>query len=403
MIDKADTLKNQNIKALYLSFNVTYLNPSREDLRTVLEHALDLKIHGPGYVSDQELEKPISKIVEECGPFDLLITDEYVMQSFEGLDAEDIRFVNHACRFDPRLLSKAIEWREFLRGYDGIRVLTLMQSDYYNFSVKQIEVLEEVADYYICWGRELMLSKSEILDSDIPKEGVDADIFKNWNNNFLKFLNAKRDRIISTPHFVDGSVFGGNFLRFRKPCYSIVGANYNAREKAREVARKNGIPLTGSSIGRTFAIANKLSFNLHNKYWSISLMRWLFLNAIRRARYGFTCGSIMKWPINKFFEIPANGAVLLCERPKGFDSLGFKDGINSFLCKAEDIADLYLYLEANPDTAQSIADAGQSLVRDRHSVSARTLQIKTAFTQIKHNTFRGSQWIDGNFSLVNST
>ncbi len=402
MIDKADPLRNEGIKALYLSFNVTYINPSREDLRTVLEHSLDLKIHGPGYVSDQELERPISKIVEENGPFDLVITDEYVTQSFEGLDAEDIRFVNHACRFDPRLLSKAIEWREFLRGYDGIRVLTLMQSDYYNFSVKQIEVLEEVADYYICWGKELMISKSEILDSDIPLEGVDADIFKTWNDNFLNFLNANSDRIISCPHWVDAGNFGGDCLRLRKPFYSIVGANYNAREKAREVAAKHGIGLTGSTIRYSFALADKLNFNLHNKYWSVSLMRWLFLSAIRRARYGFTCGSIMKWPINKFFEIPANGAVLLCERPAGFDSLGFQDRINFLLCKAEDVADLYLYLEANPDTAQSIADAGKQLVCDRHSDLARVLQLRSAFTQIKLNVFRGSQWINGNFSLVNS-
>lgn len=100
-----------------------------------------------------------------------MITDEYVLQSFNMDDIASNRFVNHACRFDRGLLFEAVKWREFLSSYRGTRVIALMQSDYYNFTDIHVERLHALGDYFITWGEEFISSKSELEPERLPTWG----------------------------------------------------------------------------------------------------------------------------------------------------------------------------------------------------------------------------------------
>jgi hypothetical protein len=100
--------------ALYLTFNTEFLNPTRGLLLKSLESATDLTVYGPGYSSLETLKQGIDHFVASTGPYDFILTDEYVLQPMDREHPERNRFTNHACKFDPILLFQATEWRDFL-------------------------------------------------------------------------------------------------------------------------------------------------------------------------------------------------------------------------------------------------------------------------------------------------
>jgi len=116
---------------------------------------------------------------------------------------------------------------------------------------------------------------------------------------------------------------------------------------------------------------------------------------MRDARYGFTCGSVLRWPIRKYFEIPGSGAVLAAERCNGWEALGFVDGENAVCCEAADILEVNRWLAQEPERAQAIATAGHKLVRECHTTKARGEQIVESLRRILAGRFHGSYWAEG--------
>ena len=120
-------------KLLYLSFDATYLNPTREILCDVFRAAADAIFYGPGYQPPAVLQRGIDTFVSTHGPFDFIVADETAIENFAVLDqGGELRFHNHACRFDQMLLQMGRDYQEFLKRYDGNRIVALLQSDYYN-------------------------------------------------------------------------------------------------------------------------------------------------------------------------------------------------------------------------------------------------------------------------------
>lgn len=100
-------------------------------------------------------------------------------------------------------------------------------------------------------------------------------------------------------------------------------------------------------------------------------------------------------PIRKFFEIPAAGAVLVCRPFHGFSALGFEDGVNCIVSEPERIADAHQRLTYDLDHAQQLATAGQKLVMERHSISARARDLSVIMKSIVEGNFAGSEWVGG--------
>ncbi len=386
-------------KALYLTFNVGFMDPTRELLLKVLRSSFDLDVYGPGFSDLNVLNKGVEEYIDRNGPYDFVITDEYVLQSFNMDDIASNRFVNHACRFDRGLLFEAVKWREFLSSYRGTRVIALMQSDYYNFTDIHVERLHALGDYFITWGEEFISSKSELEPERLPTWGVDSDIYSKWNDTYLSFLKQNKETIISCPQFVDEEE-GSNIRIYNRPRdWACLGADYNSRVVARQVLDAEGFKRPGKWMPVAFALASKVRFNMYNKYWTLSAIQAGFRRALRSARYTYTCGSVLKWPIRKFFEVPVNGSVLVCAKPTGFDSLGFEDRINAVVSEPRDLIEIHQWLSADIDRAQHIADAGRELVLTKHSVGARSKQIEQAFCLIRQKKFFGSIWANGEFCL----
>ena len=100
-------------------------------------------------------------------------------------------------------------------------------------------------------------------------------------------------------------------------------------------------------------------------------------------------------PIRKFFEIPAAGAVLVCDPCQGLEALGFVDGVNCIVAQPKELPDVDSFLRCEPQKAESIAQCGQELILKAHTLDARSNQIRDCLNLLMKGEFYGSYWETG--------
>jgi hypothetical protein len=400
-VERAQNVRAPRPSLLYLAFDVGFLNPSRALLRNVLRGATDAKFFGPGFQPRGILDRGIEAFVSANGPFDFVLADETAIEDFDDLERRGkLRFHNHACRFDRSLLGMGRDYQNYLKRCTDTRIIALLQSDYYNFPQQRIDTIEATGDYFLAWGEEFIKPRSEMRESVMIPGGINSQAFANSNDRYLHFLKRHPGRIISCPQFVSERELYRRPLSERTFDWSVLGADYDERVMARDALDHAGKKRSGDWIRYVFAAAQKLRVNLYNKYMTIALLQWAFQRALRQSRYSYTCGSFVRWPIRKYYEIPANGCVMVCDQPNGFRELGFVDGQNAVVSAGKDVLDADAWLRADPDRSQAIADAGRDLVERCHSVSARTRQIAMVLDRIRRKQFHGSRWRAGEFKLL---
>jgi len=137
---------NRRPSVTYLAFKVRYVNPARQRFYDALSQCADVTPFGPGYAEPAARDGGAERFFEQHGLFVLVVADEYILQDFSR-NIADARFVNHACSFDPFEFRRATEWREYLRTCPVERLITLLQSDFYNLPGTHVEKLDELSDY----------------------------------------------------------------------------------------------------------------------------------------------------------------------------------------------------------------------------------------------------------------
>lgn len=388
-------------RVLFLTFDVDYINPTRQLIKKAIAEGCDVVLFGPGHSTWEEVESGPFAFEERNGPFDIVVGDEFALIPPPKSAAElpTRSFLNYACRFDRSLIWKGAEYYEFLRQYQGKRVLTLMQSDFYNFPAHMIDRIEQNGDYFMLWGEELVLSRLEADTQSILPGLLNEKVYGRWTDRFLEFVRQNSNRILSTPAVVDLHEFCDTRLVARPSDWSVLGASYDARRVARANLDQNGISRNGKLLHYLMAGSERTPINIFAHYWGIDFFNWAFRKALKRSRYSYTCGSIAKYCIRKFFEIPASGCVLVADPCQGFDELGFVNENTAIACDAKDIHDAHAWLKANPDRAQEIADRGRELTLNQHSVPARARQFDESFQRIHDGTFKGSYWKSGSLAF----
>jgi spore maturation protein CgeB len=89
----------------------------------------------------------------------------------------------------------------------------------------------------------------------------------------------------------------------------------------------------------------------------------------------------------------------VCRPFAGFEAAGFRDGENCIIAEPQDLAESHAALTADPDRAERIARAGQQMVLNQHSLSARADDLSVVFDAIAEGNFYGSAWQDGRHRL----
>lgn len=384
---------------LYIDLCLDYVNPTRKNVVTLLNNIGNLTLFGPGYQSEDTLKEGLNEFYKKKD-YDLVVINEllifYLYRGYRATSNKPYKNYhnNYYFQFDINILKDFFnDCIDFLESaFDAPKVVCLLESDYYNFAPSQIESLEKFNGYIMGWGKEFV-------DYNINLADLDKESFASKSNdNYLNFIQ-NCEKIISTPHFVTQGEFNYGVLESRKHEVSVVGASYYMREKIRNIIRRNKIKMYRSRSKPIFRLLSKLKLKPYANYLSLKFYNNSFFKVLIESKAVFTDGSRLRWPIRKYFEIPAAGAVLLTDGLNGFSELGFVDEENCFLADENTIMSQLNYLETRPDIAQTVAKKGQELISSRHSLQARTVQVELCFNKILNGSFKGSYWKNGEFCV----
>ncbi|MFP3886609.1 glycosyltransferase [Priestia filamentosa] len=107
-----------------------------------------------------------------------------------------------------------------------------------------------------------------------------------------------------------------------------------------------------------------------------------YAKEINRAKICFTCDSIYKYPIKKYFEVPACNTLLLAPFSDELHKLGFIPGVNFVSINEnnfEEKADYYLEHE---EERKKIALNGMRLIQQKHSTRQRVIEFMEKIGEI---------------------
>ena len=384
---------------LYIGINRSYVNPTTDNILSAIGEFTDCYRYGPGYVSEQVLEQGIDAFIQQKGGVDLLITDSQILE-VEELSSNPYLFQNEAIYFEKRLyhtFAKAMK-DYFVKA--KMTKIFIANWDYYIVSKKQVADLINDPHLLVIShvDKNTSFSVEEVnhignkMIKDILKE------YPNRNSFWHKFITDYQHKIISMPNCVGHQNFIFTPIANRKYRYSVPGFPYAERVKARELFN-NSEWMYHYKMEFLFLV-EKVSRKLHlprPKNWGKMQNERLF-SRVSNSKMCFTSGAVTRTPIAKYFEIPASGSVLICQKFAGFENLGFRNGVNCFV--AEDIVELKFILNNyNLEEYQRIADEGQKLVWRLHTDYARTQQLKICFEKIVLGKFNGSFWANGSYVI----
>ncbi|MDQ1255810.1 MAG: hypothetical protein QG656_404, partial [Candidatus Hydrogenedentes bacterium] len=100
-----------------------------------------------------------------------------------------------------------------------------------------------------------------------------------------------------------------------------------------------------------------------------------YLLALRRARIGINIFG-MGYDTVRYWELPANGCMLLSERPPIHIPNDFRDGESAvFFGDAKELEEKVLYYATHPEEASAIAAAGYAHLKQHHTGAVRARQM----------------------------
>lgn len=370
-------------RILIIRWHLDNLNPTVRLWPLMFLGWADVTCFGPGHVGPEVLRAGVAQFLAARERFDVIVIDDHVL--INSLPDSNLRLnarvyrqgyvcpfdIDEAIRLAPRMLREA-------ERISAPLLISQFENDCYQLRQSHYDWLRSSRATVIGWGTELYPWKANTLDP----WGNGA------NNRWKTFVSHYPERVISMPAMVADDEFCLTPLMGRPFQWSVPGTRYPARQAALERLGKAHLRIGGLWHYRRMKALSALGWPLYSTPAGIRRYSYGFQQTLRQSHVVFTCGSPLKLPIRKFFEIPAAGAVLSCDPPFGFQALGFVHGVNALVHRADDIT-------FSLDKMQAIATAGQQLVRRAHSVAARAVQVETCVTRLLAGTFHGAHWDQG--------
>lgn len=373
------------MKILYLGFNRSYTNPTAETMIRVIGQIADLDYFGPGFSDQSTLEKGVEKWIDSNGSYDFLMVDSYVFES-ENIMSRERPFTGDFIRFSPNEFYKyAKSYQDFFHSYLGNK---LFVANFDTFGIAQ-ELIDRViaSGAYVLEGGNSVVRSKEVITS------LYGSPYSRGNDNWYHFVNDSKQMVISTPHTLSSMEFDFSPLSNRKHHFYVIGAPYGERKEAMKL-------MTSSQKRSDFK--NRLKLWLRGKRIKTLTERQLltlrsdYMSTISDTKLCYCSGGPWLYPVRKYFEIPARGAVALGWSCSGFEALGFVDGQNYIV--AETNEDLQKVIDSyNDHDFQKIAENGRDTIWRLHSDWARKSQLKGSLERIMNATFKGSYWENGEY------
>lgn len=371
-------------RALYLGFNRSYTNPTAEILLRILGSIFDLQYYGPGFSTEYELEIGFEKWIKMQDHFDFIIVDTYIFEADKILTRSK-PFLGDFIKFKPDEYKKyALQYNKYFLSFVGKKIL-ISNWDTYNIDPHTIDTLIESETYVLDPGHSL----SDLIVNIKNSYGL----FTSGNDNWFNFTSTFRHRVISVPHIISSSEFDFSPLNSRRYFFTIIGASYPERKNAFNI-----LPFNLKVKRFIYRVKESIRYRISSQmsYKFLINLRHNYLNLVSNSKLCYCSGGPWLYPVRKYFEIPARGAVSVGWSCTGFENLGFKDGEN-FLIAPNNSDILNISSKYTSIELELIANAGRKLIWLKHSDWARRIQIEESINLINLNKFKGSYWNKGEY------
>lgn len=353
------------MRVLVITQKWNYLNPTLPLLTRELANRPEVVVTGWGY-GDRFTR--MADLTRKYGSFDVAIVDPWVLTK----GGEEF-YAN--CR--PADLLEA-----------GIPlILNLVMQDIHNLSAEFFRTVVDKCQFVLSTVASPQFWKACF---DFERESWLKPSFTTTSPELIN------DRFLLIPHAVGEHEFAS--VERRRPWdVGVEGVRYHFRSKAIDVLSRSADLRCKLKTGRLHRVAARLATDYYSGRYlgTVLLAQWLFRRSLRRSLCGITCEGSIGYPIRKFFEIPAAGAVLIARPFEQPEALGFRHRDTAILV---DDADLYrlgeivLWLKSDSVESRALATRGQEMVREFHTVSRRVDQILEIAAAIATGKMTGMSW-----------
>lgn len=374
-------------KILFLDVNFRFYTPTRNLVPICIKKACETFFFGPGYLDRDAIRLGIKHFLHKNGPFDFVFATDAIVfhernkgitstnslpsRNIELDDAENI-FVDY-------------------KSIDEKKVTFLTKVDYYSLNNDDISRLDSTNSYYATFD-------STMAPSILKLKNLDKEKFSRMASDaYHDFSLINKKKIIPFPHFVSCSEFYFSKLENRNNIWSVPGVPYYYRKNAKATLKSLGYKDKSGNLRLFFSLLKKIGIKSYASPIVQSIYQSTYRRAIEDTMFCYSCGSALEYPLRKFFEIPAMGALLINMPFQCQSNLGFIDWENHIQASPEDLPEISDYLLKNTKEAQRIANQGQDLIWNKHSCSSRSGQMSRALDKISKGSFKGAAWDHGEF------
>ena len=385
-------------KALFIGFKREYINDQLEVIQSVLNQVFDLSFYGPGYTSEEILDKSIEHWISKK-EFDVIFMDDmcWFNEEFDGKYINKILQEGFICHFDINTFySRTKEYMKFYENYSKPKVWICLR-DFYNVRIEYIDYLNKSGGFYLsCFGYTLNYSVKEITERYVNHPFFQKS---SLNDNWYTFENENKNKIISFPFAIANSYFDYRVNKSRKNKFSIVGVLYRERKSVLGLL-SIGLKINIYKEAVLFKVRKLFRKDKMTPY-RLNRKKFLYKNLISNSEFCFCSGGPVDYPVRKYFEIPAKGTIPIGYTCNGFEHLGFKHGENFIVATSKDDVKRAINTLSSDEIVR-ISNNARSLIYKFHSEQARVKQMELTFQKIFDQTFFGSIWEDGQYKFLSN-
>jgi hypothetical protein len=393
---------NTKPRVLFVGLNIRFMNATSSLWISVLGKIFNVHCYGPGFVDSKTLSGGVEKYVDSIGGVDFIFATHYHCfdMTVERINLFITKFTARATEstlVTPKFMD---DTKSFLRR-NKIRVCCILtEVDPHVLPQSELDECIRHADYFVLWGKGFLNAKGDM--AAVAEEYyIQMKLAKGFKLGSLDdFAYANSSNIINLGHHVSDNEFYWGALSTRKYDVSVPGTRYYRRQKFIDELKSSPVSVNMAELRYRFIykVADRLSLRAYANFYTLHLYNLAFQQVLSQSKICITDGGANNFPVRKFFEIPAAGALMVCWPAEGLELLGFKHKVNCFFVReAEEAIKIVQEAYRNPNEFQHIAAAGQDLVLMNHSTTARALQLGEAFRRIQSGSFNGSSWQDGRF------
>ena len=176
--------------------------------------------------------------------------------------------------------------------------------------------------------------------------------------------------------FVSSNDYFYKSLIDRKYDINIPGIDYYRRKQAKQFIKNLNFKMPNNFYFYIFRVLNKLGFPVFKNNFMINIFNNIFSLNLSESSIAYTAPGCFGMPIRKYFEIPASGALFICEPCNGFRSLGFKDGINCIFANPDELEYLYDALQKGGHKKETTSiDVGEGRITVRKNAASIMVNV----------------------------